>query len=364
MPAPLLRVSLAALVFTLGATGHAKTPERIFEETSRSMVVIQAYGTDGNLRNQGSGVVIGKNGVVTNCHVLEDARRVVVQHAGQDLEAQVDISDVERDLCHVTVQQLAAPAAHVWSSRLNVGQRVYAIGAPEGLELTISEGLVSSIREFEGSQYIQTTAPISAGSSGGGLFDAEGRLVGITAFFVPEGQNINFALPASWISELLAHGGKALPATRAAAATKWQSRADALREKKDAPALLAWSQQWVRSMPTSLAAWMQLGESYRLVNRPRRAVTAYQQALRLDAHSYDVWLSLGAAYQALNQYDRAIDALQEALRIKPNDVAALSALGAAYHSLKQRDKVREVQSALERLDPGAALEFSRKYLKR
>lgn len=363
MPHSLLRISLSAFLF-IGGIAHAKTPERIFEEASRSMVVIQAYGADGNLRNQGSGVVIGKNGVVTNCHVVEDAGRIVVQHTGQDLEAKVDVADTERDLCHLSVPQLAAPAADVWSSRLKVGQRVYAIGAPEGLELTISEGLVSSIREFEGSQYIQTSAPISAGSSGGGLFDAEGRLVGITAFFVPEGQNINFALPVSWISELLARGGKAPPATRNAAATKWQSRAAELRDKKNAPALLAWAQQWVRSMPTSLAAWMQLGEAYRLVNRPRRAVTAYQQALRLEAHNYDVWLNLGAAYQALNQYDRAIDALQEALRIKPNDVAALSALGAAYHALNQRERVREVQSALDKLDPGAAREFSRKYLKR
>jgi hypothetical protein len=359
-----VRIAAAAIIFTAAAVAAAKTPERIFEEASRSMAVINAYGGDGHLRNQGSGVVVGKDIVVTNCHVIEDAKRIAVAHTGRELDAKAETSDIERDLCQLSVPGLAAVPAELWRSPLKVGQRVYAIGAPEGLELTISEGLVSSIREFDGSQYIQTSAPISAGSSGGGLFDVEGRLVGITAFFVPEGQNINFALPVAWISELLARGGKSVPIAKDAALTKWQARAAELREKNDAPALLAWAQQWVRSMPTSLAAWMQLGDAYRTINRPRRAVTAYQQALRLESHSYDVWLNLGATYQALHQYDRAVDALDEALRIRPDDVAALNALGAAYQALNQRNKVQEIHARLVKIDAAAGREYARKLMKR
>jgi cytochrome c-type biogenesis protein CcmH/NrfG len=117
-------------------------------------------------------------------------------------------------------------------------------------------------------------------------------------------------------------------------------------------------------MPTSLAAWMQLGDAYRTINRPRRAVTAYQQALRLEAHSYDVWLNLGATYQALHQYDRAVDALDEALRIRPDDVAALNALGAAYQALNQRGKVQEIHARLVKIDAAAGREYARKLMKR
>lgn len=359
------RRGVLAVSMLCAASAPAKSPERIFEDASRSVVVIQAYGSDGSPLNQGSGVVVGKGSVVTNCHVIDEAARLVVQYAHGETDAKLDLSDPDRDLCHLDVPGLAAPSAELAPAPVKTGQRVYAIGAPEGLELTISEGLVSSIREFEGSQYIQTSAPISAGSSGGGLFDTEGRLVGITAFFVPEGQNINFALPTVWISELLARGGKPVPAVRETdGAQKWQARAVELREKGDGPGLLAWAQQWVRSMPGHLAAWMQLGEAYRYVNRPRRAVTAYQQALRIDARNFDVWLSLGRSYEALHQYDRAVDALEEALRIRPRDVAALAALGAAYDALKQRAKVRQVHAELERIDASAAREFERKYLKR
>jgi len=89
------------------------------------------------------------------------------------------------------------------SSSLAVGERVYAIGAPEGLELTLSEGVISGLRDFDGAHVIQTSAPVSPGSSGGGLFDAHGHLIGITTFSMKEGQNLNFALPTEWVDALV-----------------------------------------------------------------------------------------------------------------------------------------------------------------
>jgi hypothetical protein len=74
---------------------------------------------------------------------------------------------------------------------------VYTVGAPSGLDLTLGEGLVSSLRTHNGYRYIQTTAPISAGSSGGGLFDSSGNLIGITTFLIRDAQNLNFAVAAS-----------------------------------------------------------------------------------------------------------------------------------------------------------------------
>jgi S1-C subfamily serine protease len=77
-----------------------------------------------------------------------------------------------------------------------VGERAYSIGTPIGLELTLGEGVVSSKRTPEDRRYIQTSAPISPGSSGGGLFDAQGNLLGITTFHVVGAQNLNFAIAA------------------------------------------------------------------------------------------------------------------------------------------------------------------------
>ena len=77
-----------------------------------------------------------------------------------------------------------------------MGERVYTVGAPQGLELSLAEGIVSSKRTIDGGRFIQTSAPMSSGSSGGGLFDAYGHLVGITTSILKNSQNLNFAIPA------------------------------------------------------------------------------------------------------------------------------------------------------------------------
>jgi hypothetical protein len=128
---------------------------------------------------------------------------VQVKFGGDMHSGSVDVADEELDLCRLSVPGLDAPAVPVGLvGSLRTGQRVYAIGAPQGLDLTISEGIVSSLRDVPGGTVIQTTAPVSRGSSGGGLFDAAGRLVGIVTFQHRYGQNLNFALPADWIGEM------------------------------------------------------------------------------------------------------------------------------------------------------------------
>jgi len=351
----------AALVPAVAA---AKTPEQIFQQASQSVIVIHAYDGEGNPINQGGGVVTGRELVTTNCHVIENAMRLDVQHQHQVLSATPAEANLDRDLCQIRVPQLNAPRVMLNTSRVRVGQRVYAIGAPEGLELTLTEGLISSLREFDGSQFIQTSAAISQGSSGGGLFDTEGRLIGITAFFVGEGPNLNFALPAAWIVELERGGrAKAAGGGQDTLEARWIRRIGEARAKKDWPGVLSLSQQWVRVMPWSGRAWQELGDAYTATNRPRRAIPAYQQAVRYDGDSFDAWHNLGWTYLALNQYDRAIEAIQEALRIKPGDTRAVFNLGAAYHGQGLREKVQEIHAQLRNLDPALAGQFAKKYVK-
>jgi hypothetical protein len=129
------------------------------------------------------------------------------------------------------VPGLDAPAVEIGTvGSLRTGQRVYAIGAPQGLDLTISEGIVSSLREVQGGTVIQTTAPVSKGSSGGGLFDASGRLVGLVTFQHRFGQNLNFALPADWIGEMRTR--------RSSAAASEPAPRPAPRASSDSPASL------------------------------------------------------------------------------------------------------------------------------
>ncbi|MDQ3267757.1 MAG: S1C family serine protease, partial [Pseudomonadota bacterium] len=198
---PVLVASFILALFSSLAV--AKTPEQIFEQVSPSVVVVDIFDSKDEFIGQGSGVVIGTGQVITNCHVAKRGKSRQVRQSGKTFSATMQYSDPSRDLCQLNVPDLRAPPVVLGTAKkLKVGQRVYAIGAPEDLELTLSEGLISSLRPHEGSDYIQTSAAISLGSSGGGLFDDQGQLIGITTFYHAEGQNLNFALPVDWVGEL------------------------------------------------------------------------------------------------------------------------------------------------------------------
>jgi serine protease Do len=133
--------------------------------------------------------------LATNCHVLEGAAEIKVTANGLTERAEFAGGDAADDACLLTVK-MKMPVVETFNAfDLKVGEKVFAVGAPRGLELTISDGIVSSLRKpgLLDSLLIQNTAPISPGSSGGGLFDARARLIGITSFLLKDSQNINFA---------------------------------------------------------------------------------------------------------------------------------------------------------------------------
>ena len=177
--------------------------ERVFENTWRSVVVV----TNGN--SQGSGVIIRPNIVATNCHVVDEGGTIAVyksdnRRADTDTAffATIRHSDTDKDFCLLDVDGLWGISATVRKyDTMKIGETVYALGAPKGLDLSISSGLVSQLRSIDGEQYIQTDAAISPGSSGGGLFDAEGNLVGIMTWKIAaeNAEGIGFAIPADLV---------------------------------------------------------------------------------------------------------------------------------------------------------------------
>jgi len=179
------------------------SPEQLYAAVSPSIVRVSASKRDGSSAMLGSGVILGPDSVITNCHVVLGGDQIEVRERGTVLSAVVSVADEVFDLCKLRVSGLSArPAAVGAAPALKVGQRVYAIGSPQGLDLTLSEGLVSALREGPSGTYIQTTAPVSPGSSGGGLFDHQGNLVGIVTFQMRAGQNLNFAIPVEWIDKM------------------------------------------------------------------------------------------------------------------------------------------------------------------
>lgn len=191
------------LVLNLPAIAQGRTgvdPAQLFGNAAPTVVVVVASGSSGE--RQGGGVVISRGKVVTNKHVVATAAAIQVTSVTGGFSATLAAIDPSHDLALLDVPGLATdPPATRASESLRVGERVYAIGSPKGLALTMSEGLISGLRPYEGGVAIQTSAALSPGSSGGALFDSAGLLIGVTTF-AAGGENLNFALPIEWARAL------------------------------------------------------------------------------------------------------------------------------------------------------------------
>ena len=335
----------------------AKTPAEVFAIASPSIVIVRALDAQGKVISLGSGVVIASTQVVTNCHVTDKATRLEVKSGSDTLAASIRYTDRERDLCQLAVPGLIAPSVKIGTvKQIKIGARVVALGAPQGLELSLSDGLVSALREAEGSSIIQTTAPISPGSSGGGLFDEEGRLIGITTFYLAEGQNLNFALPADWITAI-PEREKTAKAT-AFDESAWLLKAIALKAKNDWDALLAHSREWATANPRSAEAWFNLGNAYGMTGQAVQAINAYREVLRIRPEHVQTWYNIGIAYGQANQTDQAIKAYREALRINPEFALVWYNLGNVYQKADQPDQAIKAYRETLRINPEHTLAWN------
>lgn len=209
---PLLSVksSTAALRTNPDAETHQPpftlTPQEIAKRAAESTVLVVSADRAGKGGSLGSGFAIGPNLVLTNSHVFRDGRWGVVRRIGSDrLQKVVGVvlRDSEHDIVLLDVPELGLPPLSLQPVEPVVGDTVFAMGNPEGMEGTFSEGLVSALRSLNGLRLIQITAPISHGSSGGPVFDVHGDVIGISTSMLASGQNLNFAVPALAIDALL-----------------------------------------------------------------------------------------------------------------------------------------------------------------
>jgi hypothetical protein len=169
---------------------------QLFKTLSPSIFVVVAK-MDGGDTLQGSAVAVSRNALLTNCHVVKDATGIVVSQNGVAQSATITSADFEHDRCVLMPNKNLSTFVSIRPyEELNIGERVFSIGAPAGLELTLADGLLSGKRTDDGRHLVQTTASISPGSSGGGLFDEFGNLIGITTFRLKDSENLNFAISA------------------------------------------------------------------------------------------------------------------------------------------------------------------------
>src|SRR6266581_3283372 len=200
-------LALAALLPGSHGTAHAQesATARIARENLPAVVTLVAVDDHDQPLALGSGFFITRDGVlVTNAHVVGGATKILVRWRGRTGTAgRIFNCARKHDLVTLQTSFDSTPAVSLADSdKVVVGQDVIVLGSPQGLEGTVSTGIVGGLRTLGAARLLQITAPISPGSSGGPVFDSTGRVIGIATATSSQGQNLNFALPVNLLRDL------------------------------------------------------------------------------------------------------------------------------------------------------------------
>ena len=277
-------------------------------DTSAWVLKIEVVQNDGTL-DVGSGVVIATQRVVTNCHVVRNARSIRVSRGAESWSATMESGDEYRDLCFLSVpdfHETAPPMAP--QGDIRVGIPVYAVGYSGG-HFTMSAGFVKGLYvcACDGGRVIRVSAPFEPGASGGGLFDPQGRLLGILTFKAVSGGDFHFAVPVGWMRML---GDKPSLGVMSGKGGFWQNVTTSsnyflvacdLNAKKDWRALLKLSNDWTRQEPNNPEAWMSLGRAHLNEDEKEAAVMDFQHVLLLDSTNRDAGWELQKLELDLNR---------------------------------------------------------------
>ena len=199
---------LMLLVVGRIAVANTPTPEQIAKKALDATVLITMIDASGKVASRGSGFFVQPNRIATNFHLIDGLTRGGARNVGQETTYPVEKISVKDEIHNLTILKVSAPGIEPLpigdSESVAVGDQVYVIGNPLGvLEGTFSGGIISAIREVDGVNLFQVTAPISEGNSGGPVLNAQGEVIGVSQGIVPAGENLNFAVPSIYLKVLV-----------------------------------------------------------------------------------------------------------------------------------------------------------------
>lgn len=189
--------------FILIQTGCSQSVQEIIENTKNATVTIYTFDKYGSPSGEGSGFFIDSDGTcLTNYHVLDGATKAILR-TSEEIEFEIDsvlLSDKKKDIIKFNIKnpnKKKFAYLRFANSELKQGDKVYNVSSPVGLEQTVSDGIISALRNDSHGEIVQITAPISPGSSGSAIVNEQGEAIAIATFLHKGGQNLNFGVKIS-----------------------------------------------------------------------------------------------------------------------------------------------------------------------
>ena len=354
----------------LTPTGRVAEPEplpQLVRRVKPSVVSVLTYDVKGEPLISGTGFFIRPGEVVTNMHVIKGAHRVEIhtlEAKGRTYPVAGALAvDDEADLALLKVDLPAdrSKPLPMTTSLPDEGEQVFVIGNPLRLEGSVSDGIVSAIREVPDlGRIIQITAPVSHGNSGSPLFNMHGEVIGIVTVKVTNGQNINLALGVARINSL-AHS-EITSFDQISARNKSTTQPEVLAELwyrggidslwlGNYDSALNYFETAANRNPKRPETWIQIGYCKVKQGRNDEAIRAYKRALQLRPDSSEAYNKLGDAYFFGGRFDEAIASYRQAARVQPDEPDAYYNLALAYLEIGDRESAMAQSRVLESIAP-------------
>lgn len=353
---------LAAVVLLLSAVARAEeTLPALVKRVKPAVVAIATYDANGEALMTGSGFFLKPGQVVTNLHVIRGAVRAEIKTL--DGKGKVfpvtGVLDVDEEgdlaLMNVDMPLERARTSELATELPDEGETIFVIGNPLKLEGSVSDGIVSAVREVPNSyRIIQITAPISHGNSGSPVFNLRGQVLGVVTVKVTNGQNINLAIAAARVGELRA--GTLRPLADLVNKPKSDIAESAYRNGLESlwlgnyDSAVGYFENAVNRNPKRADAWVKVGYCKVKQGKNSEAIRAYQEALQLKPADADIHNKLGDAYYYASRMREAIESYTEAARLRPQNAEFFYNLAIAYFESGNLSMAAAQARTLQKLD--------------
>ena len=357
-------VPLALVLVLASAASIARAEENLptlVKRVKPAVVAIATYDASGEALMTGSGFFLKPGQVVTNLHVVRGAARAEIKTLdgkgkvypvtgalAVDEEGDLALLNVDMPLERSRTSELA-------SELPDEGETIFVIGNPLKLEGSVTDGIVSAVREVPNSyRIIQITAPISHGNSGSPVFNLRGQVLGVVTVKVTNGQNINLAIAAARVGELRA--GALRPLADLAIKPRGDVAESSYRNGLESlwlgnyDSAVGYFENAVNKNPKRADAWVKVGYCKVKQGKNQEAIRAYLEALQLKPADPDIHNKLGDAYYYAGRMREAIDEYTEAARLRPDYAEFFYNLAIAYFESGNLSAASTNARTLQRLD--------------
>ncbi len=316
-----------------------------------SAVAIETFDAKGATVSRGSGFFVADGKVITNRHVIEKSSRAEIHLvSGKSFAVKGVLAiDGEGDLALLQVdvpENAGALPLPIEKVAPQEGESIVVVGNPYGLEGSVSNGIVSAVREIAGyGKIIQITAPISSGSSGSPVVNMRGQVIGVATLQAAEGQSLNFAVPSERIAGLkigalqtFASLNLETQKNKRAAAESLYSQGLGVLSRDDYTRAVVFFEKAVEIDPNYAESWYQAGFCYGILGRHADALKASRQAARLRPEWAETYVNIGASSFALGKFADAADAYNRAARLNQTSADIQYSLGLTFNKLNRADE--------------------------